>query len=263
MVFNWLKNLFVDSPEKALEKAAINSDVFKIGRQVFREVFDDKSQGLGKFANEKFKNKMASELIQLMGSILISTNPLITNRDILCDGIIGQAQYVVLVAEEEIQGNLNFVLKGLPIVSGKLQDHIMEIAEKDDDIKDLKVSVVGSKGNVDQKSLYEACAFKYWIYSLKVKVFNHIRAAIEVNEVFPADLEKDWFYPLVESQQATNEELFRQKIGLKSILDTDKIQATLKMARSYTLIKFVENGEKYPYLKWEETYKKEWEEEER
>ena len=246
MVFNWLKNLFVGDPEKVIEKAALNSDVFKIGRQVFEEVFDDKSQGLGKYAKEDLKNT-------LMGSILTSKNPLLTNRQIICDGVIGQAQYGVLVTEEEILGNRNSALKGLPIVSGKLKDHIMEIAEKDDEIKDLKLSLK----DVNQESLHAACLRRYWVYGLKVKVFNDIRvAAKEVKEVFPADMEKDWLYPLVESQLAWQETLFRKMIGLKNILDTDEIRAAVKSASIYTLIKFVMDGEKYPYLKWEEAYKK-------
>jgi len=253
MVFNWLKNLFVDSPEKAIEKAALNSDVFKIGRQVFEEVFDDKSQGLGKYSKEDLKNALATQLSSLMGSILTSKNPLLTNRQIICDGVIGQAKFGVLVTEEEILGSRNSALKGLPIVSGKLKDHFMEIAEKDDEIKDLKRSLK----DISQESLHVECLYRYWVYSLKVKAFNDIRAAAkEVNEFFPVDMEKDWFFPLVESQLAWQETQFRKMIGLKNILDTDEIQGALKAVQCYTLIKFVVDGEKYPYLKWEEAYKK-------
>lgn len=257
MVFNWLKNLFVDSPEKAIQKAALNSDIFQIGRQAFQEVFDDKSQGLGQYAKEDLKNALATELSPLMGSILSSKNPLLTNRQIICDGVIGQAQYGVLVTKEEILGNRNSALKGLPIVSGKLKDHIMEIAEKDDEIKDLKLSLK----DVTQESLHAKCLLRYWIFGLKVKVFNDIRvAAKEVKEVFPADMEKDWLYPLVESQLAWQETQFRKMIGLKNILDIDETQGALKAMQCYTLANFVINGEQYPYLKWEEAYKKDFSE---
>lgn len=252
MVFNWLKNLFVDTPEKAIEKAALNSDIFKIGRQVFDEVLDDKSQGLGKYADEELKNKLAEELSSLMGSILMSSNPLTANRQILCDGIISRSRNWVLVTDEEILGNRNLALKGLPIVSGKLKDHIMEIAEKDDEIKDIKWSLK----DVNQDTLFDQCLYRYMFNDLKVQVFNKIRAAKEVNEPMPADKEKDWLHPLLESQLAWQETQFRKMIGLRNILDTDEIQGALKAAQCYTLIKFVMDGEKYPYLKWEEAYKK-------
>jgi len=252
MVFNWLKNLLVDSPKKTIEKAAINSDVFKIGGSVFREVLDDKSQGLGKYADEELKNKLAEELSSLMGSILISTNPLTANRLILCDGIRARARYWVLVTDKEELGNRNLALKGLPIVSGILQGHITEIAEKDDEIKDIKWSLK----DVNQDTLFDQCLYRYMVNDLKVRVFNKIRAAKEVNELMPADKEKDWLHPLLESQLAWQETVFRKMIGLKNILDTDETQGALKAMQCYTLADFVISGEKYPYLKWEEEYKK-------
>ncbi|MCH6575571.1 MAG: hypothetical protein IH795_10285, partial [Bacteroidetes bacterium] len=102
------------------------------------EVFDDKSQGLGKYAKEDLKNALAAQFSPLMGSVLTSKNPLLTTRGIICDGVIGQAKFGVLVTEEEILGTRNSALKGLPIVSGKIKDHFKEIAEKDDEIKNLK-----------------------------------------------------------------------------------------------------------------------------
>jgi len=181
MAFNWLRKLLLGDPEKAAAKAIMKTKAFAVLSFVSNEIFNDKSKGLGTIANEHLKRKLLEDNIKLLGTVLTSPDPMLTNREIICDGIAKKAMFYVLIAEKEFQGKSNMALKGVPIVSGELKDHIMDIAEKDKDIKDLCRGIE----DIEQSDLYDGCVMGYWMKDLQVKIFSTIRMAKEeVNDLF-------------------------------------------------------------------------------
>jgi len=239
MLGNLFKRLRGWLAVKALEKNPVYGMVFT----TIRDTLTDPSKGLGKYADQEFKQELTEQILKEVAEVVSTQNPVMANRKKLADYVLKMAKYQVLILpapnepEEEVSG-----LRGKPGITGEIKAHLKEIAEKDEEIKELAWSL----DTPTVQDIYEACVVRYWVAVFKAAVFHSIRLALGDYHPTP---EKDWYRPFVAAMCAWEEYNYREKIGLPDI-------SPIAALKYLSFFHVVMSGAKYPNFEWEEHYKR-------
>ena len=209
----------------------------------------DETQGIGKNAPQENKRKLAEKILTDVNEVILAPNRILANREKLAAFTIGMAKYQVLILpsehedEEELTG-----LRGKPGITGELKLHLLEIAKKDKEIKEMAFIF----DDPNEQDIYDGCLIRYWEYHLKSHVFQTIRIALKD---YHPDHEKDWYRPFIEAMCATEEHHYRKLIGLPDVLGRDgELDGDIEALKYSTFLNMVLNGVTYPNFEWEETY---------
>jgi hypothetical protein len=225
-----------------------NDPLYKVAVHVIRETIADDSYGLGKFASQNFKEELAGDILKEVSEVIVSEDRLMANREKLSAAVLMMVKYQILILpseqddEEEVTG-----LRGKPGISGELKSHILEISEKDKEIKELAWAL----DNPTEKDIYEACLFRYWAWGLRAQVFQTLR--IQLKDHHPK-AEKDWYRPFVEAMCAWEEHNYREAIGLPDILSGQDEFGSIAALKYSTFMNMVMDGTRYPNLEFQEYY---------
>lgn len=198
------------------------------------------------FSSPEVKERYVGQFIREVGEVLAAQNPVMANREKLACYVIGMARYQVLTLpapdepEEDVTG-----LRGRPGITGELKGHLSEIAEKDEEIKQL------ASGIDDPEQLYLACAARSSIYKFLANGFNCTRIALGDNHPSP---QKDWYVPFVAAVCAYEEHCYRQAIGLTDVLATQDQGGSAAGLIYSTFVDTVMSGAHYPNLDWEKHF---------
>ena len=128
-----------------------------------------------------------------------------------------------------------------PYISGELYKHIQELSDHNEELKKLKWKTDG----ISDEELISVCNFKSALHIFYINGMNHVRC-----ELKDMDTEKDWLHPFVKSMLIWEEDTYRGKIGLPSLLP-DSFDAI----RHSTFMNTVTNGHENPFYEWEKAWK--------
>lgn len=224
--------------------------LYQVAIHEIREIMADESYGLGKYASQNAKNEITGDILKEVTEIIYSENHTMANREKLSVAVLMMAKYQVLILpseqedEEETTG-----FRGKPGITGELKSHLIEISEKDKEIKEL----VWGLDDPTEKDIYEACLYRYWICGTKVRVFERLRIPLKDYHLNP---EKDWCLPFIEAMCAWEEHNYRKAIGLPDILSEQDASGSLAALKHSTFMNMVTDGTKYPNLEFQEYYSK-------
>lgn len=221
--------------------------IYRAAIRAIRGTLADTSKGLGKQASQTFKEHLAERAIREVGEVLSCADPVLANREKLAIYVLEMAKYGVLIlpppAEPDVSG-----LRGKPGITGELRSHLLAVADRDHDIKEL----AWSQGATTYESVFAACNFMHAVAWFMTDVFHHVRIAL--GDHHPSD-DKDWYRPYVEAMFAWQEYLYREAIGLPDVLASRDSYGTMAALKYSTFMNIVMSGAKYPNFEWEEHYK--------
>ena len=125
-------------------------------------------------------------------------------------------------------------------LSAELHNHIRAAVPA---CKELQ-EIVGKHENLSDTELVDACSTRCAVILLHLNSFNVLRAVYK-----DIDTDKDWFRPFVRSMLIWNEDSYRKKLGLPSLL-----KGELDGLKHSTFMNMVTNGHRNPLFEWETAY---------
>jgi hypothetical protein len=197
------------------------------------------------------KEALVERALRDVGEVIDAPNPVMANREKFASSVLEMSKYLVLVLpspdepEKDVTG-----FRGRPGITGELRSHLLEIAEKDTNIREL-ARILGSPTFQD---LHDACLSSYWVAGFMGNLFNTTRIALGDYHTSP---EKDWYRPFVAAMCAWEEFQYREAIGLPDVLATQDEYGDLAAVKYSTFLDIVMSGATYPNLEWEKRYKRE------
>jgi len=246
-----LRKIFGDLRARMAVRTLAKSPVYRAAMLAISETLSDGSRGLGKYASQKFKEELAERLLRDVAQVVAAQVPIQANREKLVAAVLEMARYQVLVLspiaepEEDVTG-----LRGQPGITGELRAHLIQIAARSKDIRELSQSL----DKPTEHDLYEACLFKYWVAWFTAHVFHCTRVALGDSHPSP---DKDWYRPFVAAMCAWEEHNYREEIGLRNVLATQDDYGSVAALKYSTFLDFVLSGTRYPNLEWQQHYNRE------
>lgn len=184
------------------------------------------------------KEKIVQEICNIAETIWQAPDRVLTNREMLVEVMLVQAQYEILLIEPD-----NW-LCDFHSISGKLKEYLPVFAQKQIDSGDF-VWTQETKPTKDEA--YNLVWGKYWRANLYHEIINEIRIDLKN---YNTNLEREWHFPLQYALTASEEYNFRKDYGLKQLIGSN-------CALQYsTFFGAVLQGHKDPLGKWEKTYNK-------
>jgi hypothetical protein len=223
------------------DKAAVeflDSPIGKILVQHTTEYF-----GSGKIfgnATEEAKLDITGQLFERGIGIAQAENPFLQMRFELVAQVLSYAKITVLSVKTP---DIPDIFKS-PYVSGKLHTHIRQCAPH---YKGLEEQI-WQNPNISDADLVAFAAARSLICLYFMNGINMVRAEFDdIND----DHAKDWFRPFVKSMLIFDEDDYRSKINLPSLLPGGAIDAL----QHSSFMSIVRNGERNPLFEWERAFK--------
>lgn len=192
--------------------------------------------------------KQAEELWSELVRVATSPDPRMANREALADGVVESAKFQVITIDPPPAPDPAGLL-GQPGISGELKARLVEIAEKDNSLREYmqRFDAVRTWDDV-----WNPLLFRYrtsWAWSC---VFHAVRYAFD--DINPAE-GKDWYRPFVAATCAWQEHQYRRCLGMPPSLDESAEVADAKALVMATFKDFVIRGDRYPDLAWNDLKK--------
>lgn len=201
------------------------------------------NQELTKDFSSGFVQKEAEAMLEKVIQIALSPNPIMANRQVMSDRMVGYAEAQVLVLEPPPHAD-ETGLRGLYGISGELKARLVEVAQKHKSIVEFMHQFPDVKSWDD---VWDPILFRYRISYGWAHVFSALR--VELNDY---NSQRDWFWPYLVCMCAWEEHRIRESIGMPSLLDEDPFQASMKALSLSSFLNRVMEGHKFPDLAWSE-----------
>lgn len=211
-----------------------------------RSVLNDRSQGLGRHWSDDGKAKLATDILSDAQAVLESADPLQATRTRILELMLMCARFDVLVMEPPTR------FAGL---SGDLKARIPELAERDKDLEEYFYGLNPTPTSFD--AMWNAVLVRYWVIHIGMNAFNFMRAPLGD---WNSDPNKDWFAPCYTSLCIWQEHLYRQELGLPTVVPGDGGGLSLRAVMHSTWIQRVQEGHRQPRLVWEKSWTEAFEE---
>jgi hypothetical protein len=212
----------------------------------FQELFE--ASPLKTTLSEEWSKTQRQLLGERVAAIRAAPNRKMACRKCLCESVSGMARYWVLIMkpppEPEESG-----FRGLPGITGELYPHLLELAKKDTHLREGFLGVSGNE--LTWNDVYDFALIQYWLNYIWAMAANHMR--ISEMDDSSSDEDKDWFKPLLHAMCAWQEGIYRQELGMPSVLDSGGLTPVALQYSS--LLNMVMNGFEQPYVEWLEAYK--------
>jgi hypothetical protein len=190
--------------------------------------------------SKKTVENTATKMMEAVITISTSPNPLLANREKLAGYVAEVAFYQVLVIEppphEDPTG-----IRGHYGVSGKLRERLVEIAEKN---KELKTYMHGFGDIKSWDDVWNPVLMRYRFCFGWAHVFHMLRA--HMNDF---NKEKEWFRPFYACMCGWQEHLIRSSMGLPTLMG-EPTDANLKALMLSSFFNRVVEGHQYPDLNY-------------
>jgi hypothetical protein len=193
--------------------------------------------------SDAFKKKIGGHLANQVNRVVLADNQLLAFREVYAEIILTFSKYQVLVLQPKIEDPTG--LRGLPGITGELNQHAIKIAETDEIIKEKLHGDKNVPEKLTQEYMHSHFLGYYHLAAWEHKVFSAIRRYLKD---FNENENRDWEKPFVYYMCVHHEWQFRNQLKLK--------QKNLWGAfLESTFLDIVISGETYPDLKFYETYK--------
>jgi len=228
----------------------LRDPIFRIANEMIDETFNTERT---KYIKKEYKEDLKVTILKEILEIKADANPILKNREKLVESVLVKAKYGVLVADRT-EGKALPGLRGKTIISGELKNHLVELAKKDDAVKEVVSIIHENNEEVSNEIIQIMCGVHYWGFSLKAAVFNGVRFYLKDYDKFyklkELNFENDWYELFEEAMFVFEEAILREEIGLVEIFEP------LEMLKYNHYQRLVLDGEKYPHLKWKELFER-------
>lgn len=199
---------------------------------------------LKNFIGEDKKRALARELFLEIHQICNAFEPVAACREKLATTMIRFASYQVLVIPPAPEADPSG-LRSQPGISGNLTEHLVQIAEKNDEFRSELLSVNNA---LTFDSIRESVHQLYWQSYWFLETFNAARVKLG-----DCKDEHDWFMPFKHAACANYEHIYRRETGLPQVFDEDLASIAPTAYSIYTDI--VLSGAEDPDLEWRDYYR--------
>jgi hypothetical protein len=197
-------------------------------------VFD--SLPLKNHLTEDTKSHLANTLFQRIQAICLSPDQIAACRTEFCGSVIEVVNYQVLVLPPPPEADPTG-LRGQPGITGELKAHLVEVAQKNKEVRELMYPV---SEHPTHNEVWDMVLLLYWRSHWFAETFNAARIALQDSN---PDKARDWYKPFLHAMCASQENRYRKEIGLPRVLRDD-----LASIAYSTMMNFVLGGDRYPDL---------------
>lgn len=187
------------------------------------------------YLNEDEKQKACVELHSKAINILSSPQPILAVREELAKYVLTFAELMVAGMREETKEDR--IYSGTPYISGKLRDHISQIAEHIDELGRQRFS----DPNITDEELADYCTARATFLLFYCNGLNMISIAVEDR----ASQRSEWFRAFIQAAMVFAEDDLRQKIGIDRLL-AGPVDGLIYSS----FMNYVINGEPDPFYTW-------------
>ena len=194
-----------------------------------------------RFFSQRDKEKLIGEFYQRIFAFPSAPNPFLAFREDIANVVTGYAslQVLCLKPEEKAQSYYSHAR----YISGDLHPHIRACATHNDELKEI----LWRNPQFTDEDIISATNVRCAAYLYAANGLNILRS--EFGESL--DKGRDWFRPFIVSAMIFQEETYRKKIGLPSLLPRSDDIAALEHS---TFFAGVVEGERNPLYGWETHY---------
>lgn len=241
--FELFKNILNAFVSRRANDAIERSPILRAA--LFRSSAAFASTGLKDFS-EKVKIDMSEELLNCLTDIVYSKDRVDRCRYFFVSAVVEFCKYQVLVLppmpEDDETG-----LRGTQGVSGELKPLLLDICQKNAQIKEVMYGLVD---NPTYGDVWDTVLVHYWKWWWWTETLNVCR--IEMGDSNPIK-ENDWNRPFIHAMCVFSEDGFRRDLGMPP--GPGIVEPSLAPLQYSTFVNFVLNGERFPDLAWRTYYK--------
>jgi hypothetical protein len=191
-----------------------------------------------RFFEEATKEKLIAEFHQQIFLLPSDPNPFLKFREHLTNSVIGYASLQVLCLKP-VEKKQSFY-SNAHYISAELHEHIRACAEHNAELKQL----LWENPEMSDGDLVDAANTRSTLWLYYANGLNLVRS--EFGETLIKG--KDWFRPYVASAMVFEEETYRRKIGMPSLMSHGDELLPLEHS---TFMTWVVEGEQNPLYAWE------------
>ena len=196
------------------------------------------------YITEETRSELGRRLFLEINAVCNAVDPIMVCRDKLAKAMLKFASYQVLVIppvpEEDPSG-----LRGQPGITGELKEQLLQIVQKNDDLRSEMFEVTDSRSF---DAVWEVVQRSYWKSYWYLGTFDSAR--VELNDI---DKDCDWYKAFMHAACANREHLYRWELELPPAFDEDVAQRASTAYSIFTDI--VLSGEENPESKWRDYHK--------
>jgi hypothetical protein len=194
-----------------------------------------------RFFSQKDKEKLIGEFYQRIFAFPNASNPFLAFREDIANVVTGYASLQVLCLKPEEKAQSYYAQARY--ISADLHHHIRACAAHNEELKEI----LWQNPQFTDEDIVSAVNTRCAVYLHAVNGLNILRS--EFGESL--DKGKDWFRPFIVSAMIFQEETYRRKIGLPSLLPRSDDIVALEHSTFFT---GVVEGERNPLYGWETHY---------
>jgi len=185
--------------------------------------------------SEARKQEIIGDFYGKVFALTQAENPFLTMREYIASYVCGYASFQVLCLKEEEKKEAFY--SDCPYISGELYRHIQKLSEHNEELKKLK----WKNNDLSTDELVYFCNARSALHLYYVNGMNMVRS-----ELKDLDTGKDWLRPFIRSMLIWEEDIYRGKVELPSLLPD-----SLDALRHSTFMNMVTNGYENPHYEWE------------
>ncbi|MGA7411057.1 MAG: hypothetical protein WBW33_11265 [Bryobacteraceae bacterium] len=160
-----------------------------------------------------FVKNAAEEMMEAVLKVAVSPDPRMANRERLTNYVLRKAQWQVLLIDPYPADDPTG-LRGQPGITGGLKVKLLEVAQKDKDLKECLYGLGADPLNLDD--VEETVFFRYRLDHAWANIFDRLRDVY--NDTNPAT-SKDWVRPYFTAMCGWEEIQFRETLRMPSAFD--------------------------------------------
>ena len=178
---------------KALEKSPIFQVAAIASVKAMREVGLDKT-------SEAFKQRIGEHLANQVNRVALADNQILAFREVYAEITLGLSKYQVLVLQPKIKDPTG--LRGLPGITGELNQHAIKIAKTDELTKEKLHGDTSVPEKLTQEYMHSHFLANYHLAAWEHRIFSAIRRYLkDFNENESRDWEKPFMYYMCVHQE--------------------------------------------------------------
>jgi len=183
----------------------------------------------------------ALHMYKMVANIVASPDPRMANRQQFVDWVAEYARYQVLIIEPPPAIDA-IGLRGIYGITGLLRSRLVEIAQKNDTIREF---MHGFPPIQTWDDVWNPILMRYRICYATSQVLHTLRVDLD-----DFNKPRDWFRPFFAAMCAFSQHTFDDCLGLPSQLDPDPVTAGIKSLALSGFYQAVMSGARYPDLQW-------------
>jgi len=211
-----------------------------------RDVFNDKSKGLGKYWSEDGKARLTNQILTDIQEALSQPNPVQATRMRILALMLETAKFQVLVIPPSPESDSTGI-RDYEGVTGELKASIPELVKEDDELEEFFYGL--DETPTTPSDMWDVVLRRYWVLHLYMNTYNLVRIALDD---WHKEEKKDWFLPCYISMCIWQEDQYRKKLGMPSAISGD--HPDWKALMHSTWKNRLEEGDKEVRLAWEKSW---------